>query len=134
MPEVRWYHLFMLYNVVLPVTVYYLAKIILSKRPTGYGNAEITDMNPELNKFKYILVKLGKREIKIHPFLLGGAIIIVLFFIGVSPLMIHAATSQPENDIHLDFIIDKDFNMFKINSLAHDEARFYFLSYREESC
>ena len=36
MENVKWYHLAMIYNVALPLGVFYLGKIILSSRPTGY--------------------------------------------------------------------------------------------------
>jgi hypothetical protein len=131
-PEVKWYHLFMLYNIVLPIAVFYLAKMILSNRPTGYGNAEITDVNPELKKYKYILIKVGKQELKIHPFLLGGAIILVFFLIGMTPLMIYAATADPQNEVYFDIVMDKDFKVYRINTLSSENARFYFLGYRKE--
>ena len=37
---IQWYHLAALYNIVLPVVVYYMGKNILSKRPTGYGQGD----------------------------------------------------------------------------------------------
>ncbi|MBU0637065.1 MAG: hypothetical protein KKF89_00080, partial [Nanoarchaeota archaeon] len=47
MPEVKWYHLFTLYNIIIPSAVYYLGKTILSKRPTGYGNTDISETNKD---------------------------------------------------------------------------------------
>ncbi|MFH1505678.1 MAG: hypothetical protein ABIE94_01675 [archaeon] len=131
-PEVEWIHLFLLYDVTLPVIVYYLAKMILSKRPTGYGNVEMTDINPALNKYKYVLIKMGKGTIKVHPIFLAVAIIVVLFFAGLAPIMLFYASSDPENGIFFDVIIDKDFNVKRISSLSGENARFYLLGYREE--
>ena len=48
MENVKWYHLAVLYNVILTVVVYYLGKNILSRRPTGYGDTDISEENPEL--------------------------------------------------------------------------------------
>ncbi|MBN1645678.1 hypothetical protein JW868_01410 [Candidatus Woesearchaeota archaeon] len=41
--EVKWYHISMLYNVITPITVYYMGKTILAKRPSGYGETEIAE-------------------------------------------------------------------------------------------
>ncbi|MBW3004359.1 hypothetical protein KY310_00820, partial [Candidatus Woesearchaeota archaeon] len=59
MENVKWWHIATLYNVILPVVVYYLGKSILSKRPTGYGDTDISEINPELKKYKNIIVNLG---------------------------------------------------------------------------
>ncbi|MDO8555956.1 MAG: hypothetical protein Q7R96_02170 [Nanoarchaeota archaeon] len=37
---IRWYHLAIIYNILLPAFVIFLGKQILDKRPTGYGSAE----------------------------------------------------------------------------------------------
>ena len=61
----------MLYNGVLTVVVYYLGKNILSKRPTGYGDTDISEENPELKKYRNILIKVGKGEIQITPLIIS---------------------------------------------------------------
>jgi len=81
----------MLYNVTLPIAVYYLGKIILSKRPTGYGDSDTSEQNPELKKLKNVLIPLGKKiQIQINPLYFSLFIFIVLFFIGFSPIILHA--------------------------------------------
>ena len=42
MEGVSWYHIAALYNIALPLTVYFLGKNVLSKRPTGYGDTDIS--------------------------------------------------------------------------------------------
>ncbi|MBI4450626.1 hypothetical protein HY642_01510 [Candidatus Woesearchaeota archaeon] len=86
---IRWYHLAMFYNIVLPLLVFYLAKNILSNRPTGYGDTDITELNPELKKYKKVLFKFGGREINISPFAVSLCVFIVLFIVALSPLLIH---------------------------------------------
>jgi hypothetical protein len=87
----------MLYNVTLPIGVFYLGKIILSKRPTGYGDSDISEQNPELKKFKNVLVPLGKKlEIKINPAFFSVIILMVLLFIGFSPLILHSINPEME--------------------------------------
>jgi len=49
MEEVKWYYLFVLYVIIIPILVYYLGRTLLSKRPSGYGESDISN-NPELKK------------------------------------------------------------------------------------
>jgi len=89
MDSVRWYHLAFIYNVLLTVIVYYLGKNILSKRPTGYGDTDISEENPGLKKYKNILIRIGKDEIQITPMIICVFLGIILFLIGISPLIYH---------------------------------------------
>src|SRR3989338_8052608 len=90
MEGVRWYHLAFIYNVMLTVIVYYLGKNILSKRPTGYGDTDISEENPELKKYRNILIKIGNKELQVTPMIISVFIGVVLLLIGLSPLMFHA--------------------------------------------
>jgi len=47
---VRWWHLLILYNFLLPIVVYYFGVNLLSKRPTGYGESDILKVHPEFKK------------------------------------------------------------------------------------
>lgn len=78
-----------LYNVAIPLGVYYLGRIILSKRPTGYGDSDISEDVPELKKYKNVLIKFGKKEVGINPIILSAVIFGVLLLIGLSPIIIH---------------------------------------------
>src|SRR3989338_3077260 len=90
MENVRWYHLAVIYNVILTVVVYYLGKNILSKRPTGYGDTDISEENPELKKYRNILIKIGNQEVQITPLIVSVFLGVALFLIGLSPLIQHA--------------------------------------------
>ena len=90
MENVKWYHLAVIYNLILTVVVYYLGKNILSKRPTGYGDTDISEENPELKKYRNILIKIGDKEIQITPLIISVFIGVVLFLLGLSPLIFHA--------------------------------------------
>jgi len=87
--DVQWYHIAMLYNVIIPVLVYLLGKNILSKRPTGYGDTDIADTNPALKKYRNVLFKIGKTEIAIHPVficvIVGGFFLLLAF----TPIIMH---------------------------------------------
>jgi hypothetical protein len=92
MPEVRWYHLFLLYNVTLPVLVYFIGSDILSKRPTGYSGTAEDDAQA---KHGQSLVSWGKMTFT--PLFFGLLIMTALVLIGILPLLMHAA--NPEFDL-----------------------------------
>ncbi len=80
-----------LYNVILPVGVYYLSKVVLAKRPTGYGQADITEGNPELAKYRSILLRFGGKEVRVPPLIIAAIAGSVLLLVGLLPLLLHAA-------------------------------------------
>ncbi len=104
---VMWYHLAIIYNVFLPLAVLYLGKNVLSTRPTGYGDTDIGETNPELKKFRNIVVRLGKFELLIHPLWVAVTLGMVLIFIGVTPLLLHALTPAFDGTNLLDYRISK---------------------------
>ncbi len=94
--EIRWFHIAAIYNIALPLIVYYLGKSILSTRPTGYGDTDISEQNPELKKYKNILIKVGNQELKINPVFVSIFVGMVLLMLGLSPVILHAM--NPEFD------------------------------------
>lgn len=89
MEEVKWYHLFALYNIALPLGVLYLSRSILRTRPTGYGDTDISENNPLLKKHKNILFRFAGKEYQLHPAFIAVLIFSGLFFIGISPMLVH---------------------------------------------
>ena len=81
---VKWYHLAFLYNIILPAIVFTFGISILSKRPTGYGESQISK---ELIK---------KRE---NIFFLSVFIAAIFLILGFFPLIIHLI--NPGTDIKL---------------------------------
>ncbi|MBW2970776.1 hypothetical protein KY320_01295, partial [Candidatus Woesearchaeota archaeon] len=113
MESVRWYHIALVYNFILPLAVYYLGKNILSQRPTGYGESDITETNPNLKKLKNIIIKIGQKEIVINPIFIALLIAAVPLFIGIFPLLIHWIS--PSFDIQFGNFILLDYMPSKIN-------------------
>ncbi len=91
--NVRWYHIFALYNIILPLIVFYYGKSILSTRPTGYGATDISE-DPSLKQYKNITVKAGKNPIYISPAWVAILIFAALFFLAIIPFLIHAANPK----------------------------------------
>ena len=87
--EVKWYQIAVIYNIALPITVFYLGKSILSKRPTGYGQTDISEENPELKKYKNIIWEIGNKEIQINPVFFSVGVGVILLLIGLLPVIMH---------------------------------------------
>lgn len=117
MEDVKWYHLAVLYDVLLPLGIFYLAKNILSTRPTGYGETDISENNPDIQKYKNVLLHFFGMEIKVKPIMIGLFVGIVLLLIGFSPLIAHLVA--PDFDIG-----------FGAKSSASGKNQFYLLEYK----
>jgi len=87
--DVKWYYLAVFYDVLLPIAVFYMGKIILSTRPSGYGESDISEDFPQLKKYKNAVIKVGNNEIQIDAKFIGVSIFIVLFIIGISPFILN---------------------------------------------
>lgn len=88
MTDFKWQYIALIYNIVLPVTVYYMGKTILAKRPTGYGNTDISEL-PEFKKYSGILFKIGGKEHRISPLHISIMIALLFFIVGISPIVLH---------------------------------------------
>src|SRR3989338_836231 len=89
MGGVKWYHVGVVYNVFLPLIVFYLGKSVLSTRPTGYGDVDVSEQS-NMKKYKNVILRLGPLELLINPALISMLVIGVLLFIGLAPLALHA--------------------------------------------
>jgi hypothetical protein len=94
MEEAKWFHIALLYNIALPLIVYYMGKNILSQRPTGYGDTDISEENPEIKRYKYINVSFGSLEVEISPLVISSVVFMVCFLVGISPLLMHLVGIQ----------------------------------------
>jgi len=87
MTDFKWYYISLLYNVALPILVFYLGKTILSKRPTGYGDTDISEL-PEYKKYTGILFNVGGKEIRLSPLYISVIIAVLFFIVGISPIVL----------------------------------------------
>lgn len=85
MEGVHWYHIAALYNFIIPVSVFYMGKKILSTRPTGYGDTDISEENPEFKKFRNIIFHIGGKEIQLKPIYISIIVFSMLFLMALSP-------------------------------------------------
>ena len=73
----KWHHFLIIFNIIIPFMVFYLASEVLLKRPGGYGEAAIIEKNPDYPKFKSKL-----------PFFSSALIAIPLILIGLLPFLL----------------------------------------------
>lgn len=131
MENAKWYHISVLYNVFLPVLVWYLGKVILSTRPMGYGQADITEINPELKKYSLLNFRFGSQEIILNPKWIGLTIIIIFVIIGISPLLIFMLTGSGENYFDYALLSRPNLHIAQINDINQvGEAKFTLLGYK----
>jgi hypothetical protein len=116
--NIKWYHIAALYNIALPVGVYFLGKSILSKRPTGYGDTDISEDNPKLKKYKNVLVNIAGLQIAINPLVISIVIGIFFFILGISPVLMHALNIG-------------DFGLLGVDDESPCGAKYCFLEYRQ---
>ncbi len=72
----KWYHVAIIFCLILPFLVYYMTISVLSKRPGGYGETEMLEQNP-----KYYIYKSKK------PYAKAFFIAFPFFLIGLIPLL-----------------------------------------------
>lgn len=103
-PFVSAIYISIIYNISLPIGVYYLGKTILSKRPAGYGAVDIAEKS-SIKRFQNVNIPLGKNvTLAINPLYFSVMIFVVAFIIGMSPLIFHAVGSK-------DFSFDENNNI-----------------------
>ena len=72
----RWQHIFLIFNIIIPFFVFYLTSEVLLKRPGGYGETSVLELNPNYYKFA------SKR-----PWLIAFLVSFPLLIIGIIPFV-----------------------------------------------
>ncbi len=121
MEGISWYHIAALYNVVLPFTVYFMGKNVLSKRPTGYGDTDVSEINPALKKYNNVILKVAGSEVTIPPFFIACIVGFAMLFIALSPLIIHFVNPN----------FDLCFDKTGVHGCGAGGASFELLGYKE---
>jgi Flp pilus assembly protein TadB len=100
-------HIFVLFNIIIPFFVFYLTYTVLLKRPGGYGEASVLELNPEYWKFT------SRR-----PWLIASLVAIPLFLIGISPFIAFYGFKYDPTLAELKFPIMQDSRLFEFKTLA----------------
>jgi hypothetical protein len=132
MDQVKWYHLFALYNIALPIGVLYLSRSILRTRPTGYGDTDISENNPEMKKHRNILFKVGSKEYQLHPGFVAVMVFLVFFLIGISPVIMHIIIPGLDIAMADDYTVHPIMGPVDCNTYTPPETiyKFYLLGYK----
>ncbi len=88
----RWHHVFIIFNILIPFTVFYMVSEVLLKRPGGYGETSILELNPLYPKYK------SKK-----PWLIATMITIPLLLLGLSPFILQIEFVTNSLNIQSDF-------------------------------
>jgi len=88
MEGIGWYHISALYNVAIPLSVFFLGRKVLLTRPSGHGQIDISK-NPMLKKYKNMVFNIGGKEILISPLWYSIIVGMILLFIGMLPVTLH---------------------------------------------
>src|SRR3989344_580134 len=73
--SIKWWHIFILYDMILPITIFIFGVNLLNKRPTGYGES-----------FLGFKTK--------NPFSTAFSVCIILLFIGLLPITLHVISTN----------------------------------------
>lgn len=73
---IKWYHVVVLFNIIIPFLVFYLTTEIMLKRPGGHGEAELLEMNPLYPQYK------SKK-----PYFTAFLLCLPLFLLGILPFL-----------------------------------------------
>ncbi len=73
---IQWYHIFVIFNFIIPFFVFYLTSQIMLKRPGGYGETDLLELNPLYAQYK------SKR-----PYFVAFFLCLPLFLIGSLPFL-----------------------------------------------
>lgn len=89
-PFVSAIYISVLYNVSLPIAVFYLGKVILSKRPAGYGAVDISEKEG-FKKYKNIALPISKNfTLWVNPLFFCITVFALGMLLGFSPLIMHS--------------------------------------------
>lgn len=88
---VKWYHIALLYNILLPFVVFYFGYSILAKRPIGYAQADISALPQYQDMRKF---KLG--NFYIEPKVVAFFVFFIFLVIGLSPILLHVIDPSAE--------------------------------------
>ncbi len=82
---VKWWHLAIVYNIILPVMVYQMGTRVLEKRPMGYGERNILEEEPQFAKY----TKTEFLGMEVDPQFPAITIAFFMCIMGLMPIIIH---------------------------------------------
>lgn len=93
---VKWYHLAFVYDLALPVIVYFIGHSILSKRPVGYAQSTIMEESEQYRPYRMLQLGSGKL---VDPKPIAIMIAVAFAFVAFIPFFLHFV--DPSFDLNL---------------------------------
>ena len=90
----KTYHIIVIFNLLIPFFVFYLVSQALLKRPGGYGETSILELNPGYRKFK------SKR-----PWIIAFLVCLPLLIIGLSPFIFQISSLTSAIGLQSDYTL-----------------------------
>jgi Flp pilus assembly protein TadB len=91
----RWPHVFLIFNIIIPFMVFYMASEVLFKRPGGHGESSVLELNPNYEKFK------DKK-----PWIIASLIAIPFILIALLPFILNSPIADAIG-VPRDFLLEK---------------------------
>ncbi len=95
----RWPHVFLLFNIIVPFFVYYMVSEVLLKRPGGYGETQVVELHPNYGEFK-----------SKAPWIIALVVALPLFIIGLIPFIFQSDFLTSTLNLQKDYSLD-DFGL-----------------------
>jgi len=76
---IQWFHVMIIFNVLIPFLVFYMTSEVLLKRPGGYGEGSVLELNPDYDKYK-----------SNKPWAKAALIAIPLLILGILPFILQS--------------------------------------------
>lgn len=108
---IKWQHVFVFFNLIIPFFVYYLVSEVLLRRPGGYGESGSLELNPGYEAYK------SRR-----PWLIGIMLALPFIILGILPFLFQIGfvtnalgleSDYTFNQVGLSFLGDVSFFDFK---------------------
>lgn len=93
---IRWPHVFVLFNVIIPFFVFYMITGILFKRPGGYGEGSSLELNPDYDSYK------SRR-----PWIWGILIALPFIILGLLPFILQIGFITSSLGLQSDYTFDQ---------------------------
>lgn len=98
---IQWTHIFVIFNIIIPFMVFYLTASILLKRPGGYGESSVLELNPDYGKYK------DKKH-----WTVAALIALPFLLIGLSPFILYYGFNFDPTFKELGFGFLQDLKLF----------------------
>ncbi|MBL7059269.1 hypothetical protein ISS08_02350 [Candidatus Pacearchaeota archaeon] len=104
---IQWYHIFILFNLIIPFLVFYLTDQVLLLRPGGYGESSLLERNPLYAKYRDNSV-YSKYFLIVLPLIILGLLPLIFQFTPL-PSLLGLQTDYTFAELGLSYFGDEPF-------------------------